>query len=845
MSNSIAPGSSADVNVRVTALTTNPNVPVTYKTIILKKNLVNGVNTLTQEMMSATNTKYVIKYDYVLGEDINVPENCILEFDGGSISGEHTITGQNTGINAGLVKIFNSNITLDGSWNFVEAYPEWFGAAGDGIVDDTSAISNLFKFNNVVFQKGKVYNVNESRFTIDHSININLNGATIKLLQNIDIQGETFNFDLNGGTIISTCRFAKIAQPFTGGNTVVVEDSSLLKVGQHITASYGNGNDWPFEGENLSDIKIIAINGNIITLNRSITTSITVPAGVYLGNFAWSSLFGAKPNVTKSIIIKNGNICNTPGYFMSLGVFGRQYPTTEENEYKVEFDNIDFYNNGYDAFIFYYCTAIFKNCIIRDTLDNAKQGINYGPGCKLYLYNTIFNRHNYDIDIIDVIASGWDVDFSENERLGNIYVENCKFIASSNYNSGDYYRDNALHAINTLTNNLNSYFGHITIKDSTFDGYSRWAIGTTTNHKSSNTYIKSLIIQNCQFYNCGAAVIMQPNNGYVFSIEVSTIRDSYVYVNQEATWQNKKPVISYINNVEDCTLKLSSNCEINNGNYTNCIIEGSTDNNPNILYSNIIASNVVITKCKLYPSSISRSVGLSGTFVSPDYSRMPTDIITPPLGNDFYMTAYKNVILMYKESSTQYHIGYFNYNYASNCVLYCSSLYNLDTKFSRNLKGIDFPKSEIRTIKTLYGKIHEFNNIFGYLTKVTVQSSGNELYVTNKYNNTNCDIKNGAFALVNMGDYVFICRTTSSNWNGSNWRVFLDRELPSAVDVDTDVYLFYLQDDNGNIIYPLVSSTTNRPILRNNLDKGYTIIENDKPIWWNGTTWVDATGTPV
>ncbi len=64
MSNSIAPGSSADVNVKVTALTTNPNVPVTYKTIILKKNLVNGVNTLTQEMMSAINTKYVIKYDY-------------------------------------------------------------------------------------------------------------------------------------------------------------------------------------------------------------------------------------------------------------------------------------------------------------------------------------------------------------------------------------------------------------------------------------------------------------------------------------------------------------------------------------------------------------------------------------------------------------------------------------------------------------------------------------------------------------------------------------------------------------------------------------------------------------
>lgn len=97
MSNSIAPGSSADVNVKVTALTTNQNVPVTYKTIILKKNLVNGVNTLTQEMMSAQNTKYVIKYDYVLGEDITIPTNCILEFDGGSIK-NGILIGQDTNI---------------------------------------------------------------------------------------------------------------------------------------------------------------------------------------------------------------------------------------------------------------------------------------------------------------------------------------------------------------------------------------------------------------------------------------------------------------------------------------------------------------------------------------------------------------------------------------------------------------------------------------------------------------------------------------------------------------------------------------------------------------------------
>lgn len=152
MSNSIAPGSSADVNVRVTALTTNPNVPVTYKTIILKKNLVNGVNTLTQEMMSAQNTKYVVKYDYVLSENITVSANCILEFDGGSISGAYTITGNNTGINAGLVKIFNTNITLDGSWNVAESYPEWFGAAPS--INSSDAIKKCIEcFNKIRFSR--------------------------------------------------------------------------------------------------------------------------------------------------------------------------------------------------------------------------------------------------------------------------------------------------------------------------------------------------------------------------------------------------------------------------------------------------------------------------------------------------------------------------------------------------------------------------------------------------------------------------------------------------------------------------------------------------------------------
>lgn len=211
MSNSIAPGSSTDVNVKVTALTTNQNVPVTYKTIILKKNLVNGVNTLTQEMMSTQNTKYIIKYDYVLGEDITVPVNCVLKFDGGSISSEHNITGQNTGIEAGLVKVFNTDVTIAGSWDVVEAYPEWFGAKGDGVTDCTNIIQKTINtFNDILFsatylftttitiaEKKKLVGNNAILIYTGTNNAIEING------QDIHIEGFKINVH-NGGFAAST-----------------------------------------------------------------------------------------------------------------------------------------------------------------------------------------------------------------------------------------------------------------------------------------------------------------------------------------------------------------------------------------------------------------------------------------------------------------------------------------------------------------------------------------------------------------------------------------------------------------------------------------------------------------
>lgn len=70
--------------------------PCTYKTVVLKQNITKqNLNVLTQAMLDeyGANTKFVIKWDYVLQSNIIIPANCILDFDGGSIDkGTYTIT---------------------------------------------------------------------------------------------------------------------------------------------------------------------------------------------------------------------------------------------------------------------------------------------------------------------------------------------------------------------------------------------------------------------------------------------------------------------------------------------------------------------------------------------------------------------------------------------------------------------------------------------------------------------------------------------------------------------------------------------------------------------------------
>lgn len=103
--------------------------------------------------LTQSNTIYEVGYNYDLkGKTVTIPEGCSLYFVGGKLK-SGTIRGKNTEIIAGKRPIFES-VKIEGTWNVDVAYPEWFGAKGNGEHDDREAIQACIDapFSKIVLQ---------------------------------------------------------------------------------------------------------------------------------------------------------------------------------------------------------------------------------------------------------------------------------------------------------------------------------------------------------------------------------------------------------------------------------------------------------------------------------------------------------------------------------------------------------------------------------------------------------------------------------------------------------------------------------------------------------------------
>lgn len=143
--------------------------------VYLRKHYVNGVNTLTQHMMRKPNTIYIIQYDYCLtGQTIEVPENCVLDFQGGSLrNGEILLKAT---LLLGEPKFYCS---LSGivSNNFIDY--SWY------------ANNNLSSFKEFL----KLRNNNKSNIIYNITKNVDLNGETliVPLNTTLNFQGGSIN----------------------------------------------------------------------------------------------------------------------------------------------------------------------------------------------------------------------------------------------------------------------------------------------------------------------------------------------------------------------------------------------------------------------------------------------------------------------------------------------------------------------------------------------------------------------------------------------------------------------------------------------------------------------------
>lgn len=177
--------------------------------VYLKKN--NGV--LTQAMINTANTVYVIQYDYTLnGNTIALPSGCVLEFDGGHITGG-TLAG--TVLNESL-NIDNFTLTDDAT----EALQNCVNICGTVVGSNKRyKVSRTININRALTLKGE-----NLRLYSDAPLNfINVNSDNVTIL-GVEIKGVAEGYPDKDFT---TARASYLINIATGKKDITIKDCVL------------------------------------------------------------------------------------------------------------------------------------------------------------------------------------------------------------------------------------------------------------------------------------------------------------------------------------------------------------------------------------------------------------------------------------------------------------------------------------------------------------------------------------------------------------------------------------------------------------------------------------------
>lgn len=142
----VSGGGGTDFTVDPTDLTLVSGTPnkLKFADRLRESNITTGKNyiilretgTFAQQVTTA-NCVYEIRYDFSLSENFTLPDNCVLYFNGGKISGAYNLIGSDTTL---MGNVSLDGITLTGTFTNQYCFLSWWGCSSQTGVDNSDKI---------------------------------------------------------------------------------------------------------------------------------------------------------------------------------------------------------------------------------------------------------------------------------------------------------------------------------------------------------------------------------------------------------------------------------------------------------------------------------------------------------------------------------------------------------------------------------------------------------------------------------------------------------------------------------------------------------------------------------
>ena len=302
--------------------------------------IINNTSDFNTLVTGGTSGTWLFLSNITLDANKVIPSGVTFEFRNTRIDlNGFNLTGTDTIINSDQSYVFNLNGgAMLGDWLFDYSYPDWFGADGDGVTDETTELQQLLTIGgNILFNKERTYITTGLTMSSTKNTYIHLNGSTLKLTgsgilldldnnHNFDLQNVIENGYLDSTTIGS-------------GTAIKNTDTDRTEFKNLLITSFDKGIFLDASADGGWSESCLFLNVTIRECNY----------GIYLGGSAWTTTtisYGQTRFIGVNISTKDNVAAIAYGFYQEQhtslyrSFFGTLSIWTEEN------NDVGFYTDG-------------------------------------------------------------------------------------------------------------------------------------------------------------------------------------------------------------------------------------------------------------------------------------------------------------------------------------------------------------------------------------------------------------------------------------------------------------------------------------------------------------------